>query len=255
MGIFDNLERKIASLFPKPEGSDEPLELYREALERIAAKAVQGSRGERLFPYNRVRVELRAGDGERRALLEAVFAQGTLEEAVRQELAAARVRAPEALRVEVVCSAEAEEALRVVCGKSEPAGAGPAAEAPPFAPVRFTVLAGEASEAEFRSEKRFLYVGREEQVRDKEGRLIRRNDLWFVEGGDEASASVSREHAHLEFDGAAGAWRIFDDGSRYGTAIFRGAKRIEVPANSARGTLLRQGDEVYLGEARMRFGD
>jgi pSer/pThr/pTyr-binding forkhead associated (FHA) protein len=90
-------------------------------------------------------------------------------------------------------------------------------------------------------------------VVDSLGRAVRRNDLHFPEGLHEANSTVSRSHAHLRFDPAAGEWRIYDDGSSLGTSIFREGRRIEVPAHASRGVALRPGDEIYLGQARLIF--
>jgi hypothetical protein len=48
-------------------------------------------------------------------------------------------------------------------------------------------------------------------------------------------------------------WRIYDDGSSIGTIIFRQGRRIDVPAHAGRGVALRAGDDVYLGQVRLRF--
>jgi hypothetical protein len=254
MSIVDKLERSIASLFPKSGGPREPLELQREFLDSLAKKAIAGPRGERLFPFDRIRIELLAEDAERRAALEALFAPEKLLGPVRAELAAARIPAPENLVITLVCSPEAEANLAVSFTKWEPPPPEPVAEpeAPKFHPIRLVALKGAACESEFLCGKEHINIGREETVRDSEGRLIRRNDLFFPDPADEASASVSREHAHLRFDGTVGGWRVHDDGSRFGTALFRAGRRVEVPPHSARGVLLRPGDEVYLAEARLR---
>jgi hypothetical protein len=85
------------------------------------------------------------------------------------------------------------------------------------------------------------------------GRVFRHNELSFPESAHAANASVSRAHAHILFDSASGQWRIFDDGSSLGTTLFRDGRRIDVPAHASRGVALRPGDEIYLGQARLRF--
>ncbi len=255
MSIVEKLERKIASLFPKSGGTREPLELHREALERLAAKSIAGLRGERVFPFDRVVLEFGVDDAERQAALKTLFEPTTFAAHIRAELASSRITPPAELRVTLVFSADAEEEMRITCEKTEPPPPEPEVQrAPaPFTPARLAVLAGTASEVEFVCEKTFLNVGREESVLDSEGRLIRRNDLFFIGDDSDTNASVSREHAHLRFDTSTGEWRIYDDGSRYGTAIFRAGRRIVVPPHSARGALLKGGDEVFLGEARIGF--
>jgi hypothetical protein len=48
-------------------------------------------------------------------------------------------------------------------------------------------------------------------------------------------------------------YRICDDGSEFGTRVFRDGRQIEVPAGNRRGERLRPGDEIYLGRACLRF--
>jgi pSer/pThr/pTyr-binding forkhead associated (FHA) protein len=89
------------------------------------------------------------------------------------------------------------------------------------------------------------------ELTDAEERVIRRNDIVFQEGGDDANATVSRRHAHIRLD--AGEYRICDDESEFGTRVFRDGRPIEVPAGNRRGEKLRPGDEIYLGRACLRF--
>ena len=89
------------------------------------------------------------------------------------------------------------------------------------------------------------------ELTDAEQRVVRRNDVVFEEGGDEANATVSRKHAHIRLEG--GDYRICDDGSEFGTRVFRDGRPIEVPAGNRRGEKLRPGDEIYLGRACLRF--
>ena len=94
-------------------------------------------------------------------------------------------------------------------------------------------------------------IGRLVELTDDEQRVVRRNDIVFEEGADEANGTVSRKHAHIKLE--AGAYRICDDGSEYGTRIFRQGRTIEVPEGNRRGERLRPGDEIYLGRACVRF--
>jgi hypothetical protein len=70
--------------------------------------------------------------------------------------------------------------------------------------------------------------------------------------------SVSREHAHIQFDKAAGEYRLFNDrwyplgGHDCGTWIVRDGMSQEVHRN-ARGTKLEPGDEIHFGLAVVVF--
>ncbi len=255
MSIVDKLEKSIAALFPKSGGPKQPLELHREALEQLVAKAIAGPRGDRIFPFDRVSLELRTSDPERQAALTSLLGPATFPDYIRAELASARVVAPDELATSIRFVDQADEELSIRCEKSEPPDPEPVVDVipPAFAPARLVVIAGNVSEADFTSSKQLLNVGREESVLDAQGRMIRRNDLYFLSDETDVNSSVSREHAHLRFDAPTGAWRIYDDGSRFGTHIYRAGKRIAVPPHSARGALLKAGDEIFMGEARLMF--
>jgi hypothetical protein len=110
-----------------------------------------------------------------------------------------------------------------------------------------------ASSPELPLDRPRINLGREDEVLDGMGRVFRHNELSFPEAAHAANSSVSRAHAHILFDTASGQWRIFDDGSSLGTTLFRDGRRIDVPAHASRGVALRPGDEIYLGQARLRF--
>jgi hypothetical protein len=53
------------------------------------------------------------------------------------------------------------------------------------------------------------------------------------------------------FDPVSASYRVHDDGSAHGTAVLRGGRSIDV-SRGARGVRLLSGDEVLLGEAKIR---
>jgi pSer/pThr/pTyr-binding forkhead associated (FHA) protein len=67
----------------------------------------------------------------------------------------------------------------------------------------------------------------------------------------ETETTVSREHAHIRYDAESGKYRLYDSGSQRGTSIFRDGRRLEAPR--VRGVQLRSGDEIHVGDARVRF--
>jgi pSer/pThr/pTyr-binding forkhead associated (FHA) protein len=89
------------------------------------------------------------------------------------------------------------------------------------------------------------------EVRDNQNRLVRTNHVAFTDGASGINETVSRCHAHIEYTESTSAYRIADDRSTHGTAIVRSGKTIPVPA-ATRGVRLQSGDEVGLGEARLR---
>ena len=241
---MDHRLRAIFSGDTGQPGAREAIELYREALDHIAARVTAGQRSERLFAFNSVTIELLARDHERRAVLEALFDAGQLLEDIRATLNEERVTPPADLTVLVHYPENATQDLRVICERTDK----PAAEAVGLKPAGLTT-----PELEFILDRPLINLGRDQEVVDSAGRVIRRNDLFFPEAKFEASTTVSRTHAHIRFDPQSGAWRIFDDGSSLGTSLFREGGRIEVPGHASRGVALRPGDEINLGQVRLHF--
>jgi hypothetical protein len=89
------------------------------------------------------------------------------------------------------------------------------------------------------------------EVLDRDRRVIRRNQVVFDESDDPVNATVSRAHAHIRIS-PAGECRLFDDRSSYGTRIFRAGQTISLPPTGGRGTRLKDGDEIYFGQASVR---
>jgi hypothetical protein len=147
---------------------------------------------------------------------------------------------------------DAQEELRVLCEKTSQKGA--RAPGPVKAqPAQFVAVIGVTNPERLVLTGSRVNLGRVEDVLDATGRTVRHNELSFPEDAHDANPSVSRAHAHVALDSASGEWRIFDDGSSLGTTIFRGGERIDIPAHGGRGVALRYGDEIYLGQARLRF--
>jgi FHA domain len=251
------LDQRLRSIFGgsgSEPGAREAVELYRDALDQISARASVGKRGDRIFPFDLIRIELMATTPERKAVLETLFEPGQMVDDIRASLLEERVTAPRELAVQIHFPPEAAAELRVICEKA--AGQLPESREQagiPATPAKLIAKSGVASAEIFSVERPHVNIGRVPEVVDSVGRPVRRNDLHFPEGADEANSTVSRSHAHLRFDSAGGEWRIYDDGSSLGTSIFREGRRIEVPAHASRGVALRPGDEIYLGQACLLF--
>jgi predicted component of type VI protein secretion system len=94
-------------------------------------------------------------------------------------------------------------------------------------------------------------LGRCAEVRDSRHRLIRTNHVAFLERSGDVNQSVSRRHAHISYEAAATCFRVHDDGSEHGTGVVRRGRTLAVPRGT-RGVRLESGDEIVLGEARVR---
>jgi hypothetical protein len=255
MRLFSEIEKTIERGFRRwtekmfgPAESGQLLLVHRAILEEIEGKVQVVAHGRRLFPFPRVTVTLISADAERRALYQAAFGgEDRLEKDIRESLEGAECEIPRGFDV-VVATAETGE------GNFEIAYGVEAKETPVTAahgPGRLVVVKGKTAQAEYALGKARTNLGRMEELMDADQRVVRRNDVVFEEAADEASGTVSRKHAHIRCD--AGEYRICDDGSEFGTRVFRDGRSIEVPAGNRRGEKLRAGDEIYLGRACLRF--
>src|SRR5262245_16450400 len=118
--------------------------------------------------------------------------------------------------------------------------------------IELTVLVGTAEQATYCLAADRIDLGRSVEVRDRRHRLVRMNHVAFIDQRGEVNQSVSRQHAHISFEAASGTYRLHDDGSVHGTDIMRNGRTIAVPTGS-RGVRLRPGDEIVLGDARLRI--
>ena len=66
--------------------------------------------------------------------------------------------------------------------------------------VRLTVITGSAEQQQLCLKKKRINLGRLAEVIDAEGRLTRKNDVAFRDDAQAPNPSVSRAHAHIEFD-------------------------------------------------------
>jgi len=269
MSFFSEVEKTIERAFRKwterafgPVQSDELLLLRRAILEEIEGKIQIIQRGQRLFPYNHLRVRLVSPEPERRALFQAAFAQDRrLENDIRESLQGAGCALPTGFAVDVETAEEGPKgfeiayAIREAPSVPEPAAApAPPPEPPaPSGPARLVVVRGKAAQETYTVDKPRTNIGRMRELTDSQQRIVRRNEVVFEEGGDDSNATVSRAHAHIRFDRAERHYRICDDESEFGTRIFREGRSIEVPAGNRRGERLCAGDEIYVGRACLRF--
>jgi FHA domain-containing protein len=82
--------------------------------------------------------------------------------------------------------------------------------------------------------------------------LLRTNHVAFADSGPPPNQTVSRCHAHIHYAAQLRQYRVYDDRSEHGTGVLRSGHTIAVPPGS-RGVRLQSGDEIVLGEARVRF--
>lgn len=235
----------------------EPLEL-RKQLVREVERALHPRDGILTFPYNRIDIELLVPDEQVRTRYQVELEdQERLEQELHRMLASVRItpRPRFAIWFHYVHPQKArqESLLKrgylLECSREQETERLPR---PELIRAQIVVEQGEAQPSTLVLNKARINLGRLEEVRDPEGKLIRRNDLVFSDQGS-INSTVSRLHAHIEFDPSSNEYRLYDDNSAEGTHVFRAGRRISVPQGNRRGVSLRDEDELFLGQARLRM--
>lgn len=248
MSLFEDVERRIDAamreLFRSPASQGverEMIEIQRGIVENALARVERLPRARKLFPYNHLAIRIALPAEERRAAYEAVFAPGAVQQDLLRALRAEGAELPADLVVDIELVANAEPELAapgflIRYGKQPPRNY----ETKPISEVVLTPSSGQP--ATFKRSR--IHIGRLPDVQDAQMRTIRKNDLVL---NDE---SVSRAHAHIRLED--GSVRLFDDGSSHGTSVWRDGRLLPVP-KGPKGFALRSGDEIVLGQARVRF--
>ncbi|MBC7926522.1 MAG: FHA domain-containing protein [Bryobacteraceae bacterium] len=249
MNLFRDLERRIDQqlrrLFqsePVPGQGRELIEIQKAILEKIEERIQMLPRARRSFPFHEVAVRIPADTEDRRMAIEAVFiADGALQNEITEHLRRDNVEFPSdlAVNVTIVDSGELTEPS-VICKTRQTEAEKPAAVRKQGT-LRFTLPDGSVVEAS----RARVEIGRTADVLDDRLRLVRRNDLVLE------ADTVSRAHAHVEW--IDGEYRLFDDGSSYGTSAIHNGRLIEVPRAGGRGLRIDSGDELYFGQVRLQL--
>lgn len=248
------IERAAAHV--RTEGPRDPIEIAHAIVEDVARHVQPGGRGRDVFPYNRLKVAVVAPDKHARARLEAVLdGHPSLHDRIAERLGAAGCEVGD-LEVKTIYVSEAgagwsDRAFHVDGHRVSERARSVTVPEPPDATLKLTVEHGKADQATYTFTATRIDLGRGAHVRDRHERLMRTNHVAFIDGGVEANASVSRQHAHIVYDAAALQHRLCDDRSAHGTGILRSGRLIAVPAG-ARGVRLLSGDVIMLGDARVR---
>jgi ketosteroid isomerase-like protein len=249
---FDSAAKKLART-----GAREPLEIVHAILDAVDRQFQRVSRGGRVFPFNRIRVSVLAPSRDARGRLETVLAGDYgLRRRIADKLRSAGCDDSDiAVAINYVGRAQknwGDPEFHVTFATVEV----PALESlvPPSCPPRLeiTVLQGVTAKRTYAFVADRIDIGRCVEVKDNRGRLIRTNNIAFVEGALDVNQSVSRQHAHITYQSTSRDFRLYDDGSAHGTHIVRGGTTVTVPRGS-RGVRLKSGDEIAAGDARMRI--
>jgi hypothetical protein len=232
-----------------------PLEVLHEILERVDERIEPAGRGTHVFPFNTVTATIVASSPDARARFSGVMEKSpTLQERISQKLGDAGCHVP-VLQVRVSYVTHGDPAWTYPECHVEFSHAAvhelPASEPAVVREITLTVINGSAEQPTYTLTTNRINLGRCTEVRDRRNRLLRTNHVAFSDAAGPINETVSRAHAHIDCD-KSGEYRLFDDRSAHGTSIVRTGRTITVPAGS-RGVRLQSGDDVVLGEARLRF--
>ncbi len=256
---FERLvDERLRKLFrgSTPHGDKlEIIEVHRAILDEVARHIESLPRGRRTFSYPQLTVRVLLPDAGRRRSYEVAFIEAdALARDIAGRIADEHVELPARFHVDVELVEElpADIAGRGFDIEYQSEGARrPAAAGTPG--VWMKVLSGRADRDEYSFRKARINIGRLTDVVDAQQRLIRRNDVAFLEITEAPNSSISRTHAHIEFDSAAQQFRVFDDRSAQGTTVLRDGNIIPVPKGVSKGVQLLPGDEIVIGQARLSF--
>jgi hypothetical protein len=249
---FDRAARDVVGAVPR-----EPLEIVHLVIEAVEHEIQPGGRGTRVFPFNSITLSVLASSAEGRARFEALLSgEPPLRDRIVEHLRSKSCPVDD-LTLDVAYVAEAPADWRhpqfnLAFARVARAPASDARREPAFTRIDLIVLRGKAERRTYSFAATRIDLGRCAEVRDTRNRLIRTNHVAFVEGSEEVNQSVSRRHAHIAYEPTSGGYRLRDDGSVHGTSVIRNGRTVAVPAGSL-GVRLRTGDELVLGEARLRI--
>lgn len=260
MRSLEQLDRWIASKLKAwsseavgvPQSMD-LLEIRREILQDVRDHIQLEGNGRNIFPYNTIKIQIGATDSTQQALLTGSFSEDQeLEHAISALLGEAGCRVPVSFNVTVSVTEDPEIALtgrpfHINYSHIRAAQVDAISQTRPQA--KLTVLRGQADSDEYMINADRVNLGRMKEVVSAKDGLRRRNDLAFAE----TETTVSREHAYLRYDPPSGKFRIYDNMSQHGTVVFRNGRRFAVPKGPTRGFQLHFGDEIHLGDVRVRF--
>jgi len=246
----DQLVERLVGSSPR-----QPLEIVHALLEDIERHVQPAGRGRWIFPFNRLTLELLAASRESKAQLAAVIggADG-LRARIAERLQPTCTLGPLDIRIRYKTVRPAgwngtEYHLELEQVDLQPAvQAGRAQQVPS---LELIVSNGGCERRRFAFTAERIDIGRGAEVIDSRQRLLRRNQVAFTEDGNDANQTVSRRHAHIVYQPGSREYRVYDDNSSRGTNIVRNGTTIPVPSG-ARGVGLQSGDELVVGQARLR---
>ncbi|MGA8030745.1 MAG: FHA domain-containing protein [Bryobacteraceae bacterium] len=263
MAVSNVIERLGKAIFESPFGANriskdapELAEIRLAALDAVKAKSHRVG-GKNVFAYDLIRIELLGVPEEQADVFRGEFLSNYFSQELKAGLARSGYRFPAGLQVEMRTNpkmpARGEHWLSIETAMQQAETAVQLSRA--RKPAKLLVIHGTANHSQISLDKARINIGRTAEVYRAAG-PSRRNDLAFSED-NEINRTVSREHAHILYSQKTGEYRLINDRSYKGEAncgIWIVREGLSQPVHrSARGTVLKNGDEVHLGTAVIRF--
>jgi hypothetical protein len=255
LNAVQNIGKRVRLAFGS-ETTRTPQEVRQEILTQVKSRIAADTSGNR-FPYAKAIVWLQPPTEALREVFETAFLQeGSLKTDILELLKDANAWHPEPFEVmvdfktDLTLSSEAPSTrplFQIDFVKHDPSIGKETPE------TSFVVSKGSTEQPSYKLKKDRILIGRLQEVLDREGRMIRINDVVFLDNGDDINSTVGRAHARIWFDFEKNEFFIMDEVSRFGTIVMRENRSIDVPAGNPRGIRLRSGDAIYCGQACLRF--
>jgi hypothetical protein len=259
MSRLQKIERRIDGKLrdmlrsSSPDQRRELVEVHRAILDEVASRVETLPRAKSSFSYSQVLVQVLT-DPERRRSYELVFTEAdALERGIKRCFNDQGVEFARSLKVGVDLVDDLPADLKARGFDVSYSNAAASAPSSQPIPIRLTILAGSAEQTQYCFTKPRINIGRLLAVLDAQLRPVRRNDVALKDQAAGPNSSVSRTHAHLEFDPEASRFRLFDDGSAHGTSVIREGCIIQVPKGASKGVPLVHEDEIIIGQVHLRF--
>jgi hypothetical protein len=256
------LEKRLARMLDRklrdPQRPHDVLELVPLILEHVEEHVLPTGDGGRVFPYDRVLVQVAVPSERSTAARVLLDHPPTLADRIRARLEEAGSIAPANLKIEIRLlegdkpESWSELPFRIEYRERKRRQDRPLPQAP-VPSVRLVVTAGSAGGKSHEFQLECINVGRMSRVESRSQGAVRHNHLAFADDGSEINSTVSRAHAHIQHDSASEVFLLFDDGSAHGTRVLRGGRALPVPRQGSRGVRIEPGDELEFGSARVRF--
>jgi hypothetical protein len=231
-------------------------EIRRQILNQLESKIESDSSG-KIFPFAKIQILLQASSKSLRDdFRNAFLLEGSLKEDIRQRLETVHAGYSGNLEVDIEIDADSAQGalpksshpkFEMAFLKPEPIPQGEVPE------LNLVITKGIAEQPAYTMKRERILIGCLSEVHDREGRMVRRNDVVFLDTADDINCTVSDAHARIWFEPKEGEFYVMDETSRYGTRIMRQGRSIDVPAGGEGGIRLQSGDEICFGQASFQF--